>query len=88
MGVLEKFKVPILFFEDYGLGFWFFLLHATFHHSSHVELFILRVTFFLLFSNALSLSLLFYVFQTSLFLSLCLLHFCCGGCREQEVEHC
>jgi hypothetical protein len=68
MGVLKNFKVPIYFFEDYGLGFWFFLLHATFHHSSHGELFILHVTFFLLFSNGLSLSLLFYVFQTSLFL--------------------
>jgi hypothetical protein len=48
MGVLKKFKVPILLFENYGLGFWFFLLHATFHRSSRGELFILPRTFFLL----------------------------------------
>jgi hypothetical protein len=33
-------------FENYNLGFWFFLLHATFHYSSRGELFILHVTFF------------------------------------------
>ncbi len=46
MGVFKIFKVLILFFENYCLGFWFLLLHATFHHSSHGELFILHMTFF------------------------------------------